>query len=323
MSLTVNDETPLHEEAFRHEALLYAGEDDFLARTAAFVHDGVAAEEPVLVVVSARKIQRLRARLGGDADAVYFADMAEVGTNPARIIPAWRDFVSEHAGGDRRLRGIGEPIWRGRSPAELIEAQRHESLLNVAFAGSPAWWLLCPYDTETLDPAVIDEAYRSHPFIMRDGSQWESAAYRGTEAEAAPFAAPLPEPPGQSPELTFGSSAGSLHALRAFVSRHAANAGLAAERVADFVLAAHEVAANSLRHGGGHGTLRIWRDGDALVCEVRDRGHISDPLVGRERPAAERGGGAGLWVANQLCDLVQLRSLPTGTVVRLHLSLSR
>ena len=60
---------------------------------------------------------------------------------------------------------------------------------------------------------------------------------------------------------------------------------------------------------------------DAVVCEVRDGGHIDAPLVGRERPSLERPGGRGLWLVNQLCDLVQIRSFPTGTVVRLHMRL--
>jgi MEDS: MEthanogen/methylotroph, DcmR Sensory domain len=64
-----------------------------------------------------------------------------VAANPARIIPAWRDFVAS-VDGRGHARGIGEPIWAERTPAELVECQRHETLLNLAFAGVPAWWLL-------------------------------------------------------------------------------------------------------------------------------------------------------------------------------------
>jgi MEDS: MEthanogen/methylotroph, DcmR Sensory domain len=60
--------------SYRHEALIYAGEDDFVAKTTAFLREGVEAGEPALVVVSARKIERLRESLNGDADAVVFAD---------------------------------------------------------------------------------------------------------------------------------------------------------------------------------------------------------------------------------------------------------
>lgn len=112
-------------ETFRHEALLYAGAEGFVAGTVPFILDGVAAGEPVFVVVGQEKINLLRANLSGDAKAVQFVDTADVGRNPARIIPAWRDFVDANEG--RRLRGIGEPIWQGRSSAELVECQRHES----------------------------------------------------------------------------------------------------------------------------------------------------------------------------------------------------
>jgi hypothetical protein len=180
---------------FRHEALLYAGEDEFVETTSPFVRDGVEAHESVLVVISARKIGLLREALGDAAAEVQFADMAEVGTNPARIIPAWREFVDRRSGGCP-VRGIGEPIWAARGAAELVECQRHESLLNLAFADTPSFWLVCPYDASTLGSGVLDEAHRSHPFVL-GGSRQESTTYRGLEAIAAPFAEPLPEPGGR------------------------------------------------------------------------------------------------------------------------------
>src|ERR1700760_3343521 len=65
---------------------------------------------------------------------------------------------------------------------------------------------------------------------------------------------------------------GSLFALRAAVSAHAAAAGLTGNRLYDVVTVAHELAANAVRHGAGHGRLRLWvRDG-VLHCEVSDDG---------------------------------------------------
>jgi anti-sigma regulatory factor (Ser/Thr protein kinase) len=90
-------------------------------------------------------------------------------------------------------------------------------------------------------------------------------------------------------------------------------------RTEDFVLAANEIATNSVRYGGGRGVLRIWDEDDALVCEIRDAGLIDLPLAGRERPQPGQTSGFGLWLANHLCDLVQVRSDPAGTVVRLHM----
>ena len=308
-----------HEEGdagFCHEALFYAGLDEFLHGTAAFIRDGVAAGEPALVVVSAEKGELLRGELGAAAEHVQFADMAQVGGNPARIIQAWRDFVAERSPG-RPVRGIGEPIGPDRSPAQLVESQRHETLLNLAFAETPAFWLMCPYDTAALDPAVIDEALRSHPLVCRDGDHAHSAAYAGLGAAAAPFSEPLPEPPVASKELYF--EAASLAALRQYVALRASDAGLTSRRAEDLLLAVNEVATNSLRHAEGWGVLRIWEEPHALICEVRDGGTFRTPLAGRERPVPDQIGGFGLWLSNQVCDLVQIRSFPAGSVVRLHM----
>jgi anti-sigma regulatory factor (Ser/Thr protein kinase) len=294
-------------EPFSHELLLYAGEDEFVAGAVAFLREGIEAGEPALVVVGAAKIDRLCAALDGHSERVVFADMAEVGSNPARIIPAWRDFVDRHGAAGRPFRGIGEPIWAERSAAELVECQRHESLLNLAFERAPGWRLLCPYDTESLPTAVIDEALRSHPWVVHRGARRASAAFRGLDASAAPFDEPLLEPVGAVEELRFGAQ--SLAAVRELVRGRAGEAGLGAAKTNDAVLAVNEVAANSIRHGGGEGRLRVWEDDGALVCEVRDAGRIDAPLVGRERPRNAQESGRGVWMANQLWDQVEVLAL--------------
>jgi anti-sigma regulatory factor (Ser/Thr protein kinase) len=301
---------------FRHEALLYAGADEFLGGTLPFLREGVAAGEPMLVVVDAAKIRALRAALGPDAGCVHFADMAKVGANPARIIPAWQEFVDEHAVEGRQFRGIGEPIWEERSAAELAECQRHESLLNLAFSGAPAWWLLCPYDTKALDTLVIDEARRSHPWILNGSGHEQSPWYRGLEGSAA-SEAPLPPPDHDTVDIEFGPR--SLGAIRRFAMTHATEGGLNDMQIADLVLVVNEIATNSLRHGGGCGILRMWQEDGTVIAEVTDSGYFSQPLVGRVKPTVQRENGRGMWLANQLCDLVQLRSSPEGTVVRMHM----
>jgi anti-sigma regulatory factor (Ser/Thr protein kinase) len=303
--------------AFAHEALLYAGEDEFVAATASFVREGVDAVEPVLVVVGEEKITRLREELNEHADGVLFADMADIGSNPARIIPAWETFVGDHLCKDRPVRGIGEPIWSGRSSDELVECQRHEWLINLAFANAPAWRLLCPYDTASLDDEVIVEALRSHPTVLRNGRHAASDEYQALDGRPRPFELPLPEPPSDVLELTFDGN--QLAGSRQLVARCSADAGLSTARSRDLVLAVNELLTNSIRHGGGDGRLRLWQDDGRLVCEVEDRGWIGDPLAGRRRPDPDQPGGRGLWMANQLCDLVQLRSAAHRTIVRLHM----
>jgi anti-sigma regulatory factor (Ser/Thr protein kinase) len=304
-------------EPFRHEAFFYGTESEFLDGATAFIDGAVREREPILVVVSARKIDLLRSRLGAASKKVRFADMADVGVNPARIIPAWAEFVEDHVG--RRTRGIGEPIWPQRSAAELVECQLHESLLNVAFAPSAGFSLMCPYDTTALEQSVVDEARRSHPYVSQCGTRSASGSYAGTDKLAEPLATPLPEPSGPSVDLPF--EVGTLRALRSFVRRHATEAGFGETRVDDAVIAVNEVASNSVHHARSGGLLRMWRTPDALLCEVSDRGHLDEPLVGRVRPELDAQTGRGLWIVNQLCDLVQMRVMPTGTTVRMHFRL--
>jgi anti-sigma regulatory factor (Ser/Thr protein kinase) len=240
--------------------------------------------------------------------------MAKAGRNPARIIPAWRRFVDEHAGPGVRLRGIGEPISVERDADELVECQRHESLLNLAFRSAEAFWLLCPYDAHALSEEVLEEARRSHPYVTERGYAHASMSYAPTER----LGEPLPDPPPGAAALEFGQ--GPLEPVRRFVAEQALRAGLTRHRGLDAVVAVNEVASNSIEHGAGGGVLRIWNGKRRFVCEVQDGGRLDDPLADRRLPVEESSHGRGFWIANQLCDLVQVRSLRTGTVVRLHIA---
>jgi anti-sigma regulatory factor (Ser/Thr protein kinase) len=306
----------LVENAFRHEALFYDGEDGFLRGTLPFVTAALDAGEPVLVAVRRERAAALRHALADAARQVRFVDMEELGRNPARIIPAWREFLSEHADGDQPVRGVGEPVWPGRSEAELDECERHESLLNVAFTYGPAWSLLCPYDLGELEPEQVSAARVTHPAVTHEGVSRRSEAYRPLHRAPSAFTGPLAEPPRDRDELAFTFR--GLGAVRRLVWARSQHAGLVGEASEDLVLAVNELVTNSVQYGGGGGTLRIWSNGDELVCDVRDRGYIEDPLVGRIAPPLDQHGGRGLWLVNHLCDLVQIRSTPNGTVVRVH-----
>jgi anti-sigma regulatory factor (Ser/Thr protein kinase) len=297
---------------FRHEALIYADAEEFLDGTVPFLRGALEAGEPALVAVSRARAGLLEAELGDDAAAIHFADMEALGRNPARIIPFWREFVDEHGG--RPVSGIGEPVWPGRDRHEIDECQRHEALLNRAFADSPpVWSLLCPYDGGALEDEVLEKVGASHPHVAREGLISASADYvEGIDC----FSGELPGRPPVMVAIDFRRD--GLAQVRRRVEGAAELTGLAARSRADLVLAASELAANSIVHGGGGGTLRIWRNGERLVVEIEDRGLVEGPLVGRVRPGPTELGGRGLWIANQLCDLVQIRSGAHGTTVRLH-----
>ena len=304
------------DQAFRHEALLYEGSDDFVREMTSFAREGLDLGEPVLVVVIPPKIDLLREALGDRAADVRFADMSEVGRNPSRIIPVWQEFVATHANGGR-VRGIGEPIWAGRTEEEITESQRHEALINLAFTGAPAY-ILCPYDVTGLDPSVIDESFRSHPMMVTNGSAGPSDSYRGLDEIAKPFDSPLPRPPGRQVRLAI--EPGELEAIRRFVAGYACDAGLSRPRTHDLVLAVNELTTNTLKHSGGGGQFRMWHENGSIVAEVRDAGRIEPPLAGRKAPSVGQESGMGLWIVNQLCDLVQVRVSDAGSVVRVHMT---
>ena len=301
------------QERFAHEAVFYDGPAQHADAVVPFIRDGVTAEEPVLVAMLPDVTVEVRDRLGSDSRWVTFVDMADLGANPARIIPAWRQFLAARRQGGP-VRGVGEPIWPGRRPAEMSEAVLHEGLLNVAFDDGPAWRLLCPYDAQGLPADVLAEARRTHPTVT--GTPAGAIHYGGHGHPQHAFATELPAPPGEATRIDFGAE--DLSTLRAVVRRLVAAARLDHDAGDDLVLAAHELAMNSVQHGGGTGTLLTWQDPDALVVEVRDTGTIEDPLIGRAMPDFGGVSGRGIWMANQLCSLVQVRSGGDGTQVRLH-----
>jgi len=308
-------ESPATAGPFRHVGFFYRAASEYATTVAAFLGDGVAAGEPAFIAVPEGRLSLVADALGADARRVEFADMTEMGRNPARIIPRVQAFVDLHAG--QHVRYVGEPIWASRSRAELREATRHEALVNLAFAGADAE-ILCPYDTTRLGQAVIAEARQTHPLLLSGGDGGTSLEYSGPFRLPSSCGAPLPAWPDTAMIHTYRSD---LSQVRALVLKSAREAGLPDERAGDLVLAVSEVAANTLRHTPSSGTLAIWHDPHEIVCEIRDDGVISDPLAGRRRPAPDALGGHGLWLVHQVCDLVELRSDTTGTTVRMHMAI--
>jgi anti-anti-sigma factor len=125
-------------------------------------------------------------------------------------------------------------------------------------------------------------------------------------------------PGGQSPVLEQEFDDGSLYALRAAVAAHASRAGLSEGRTGDLVLVVHELAANAIRHGAGHGRLRLWTAAGAVRCEITDDGPAeADPDAARWPVES----GHGLWLARQVADQASLDSGPSGTVAAVSFAL--
>jgi anti-sigma regulatory factor (Ser/Thr protein kinase) len=303
-------------DGFLHRALLYRGAAEFRASVERCLRGGLARAEPVLIATSPGKVSWLRRELNGDTAGVAFTDLTELGRNPARIIPAIRSFMDRYPG--RRVRWVGEPVWPDRSAAELREAARYEALVNTAFSGTPAT-IMCLYDQAGLTPSVLDDAGCTHPALLRHGSAEEtSPSYLGPDGLPPGCDGPLSSPPAAAERLAYERD---LRPVRSLVTRCARRARLPARRITDLVLAASEVAANTLRHTQAGGTVHLWHDEQELLCQITDSGVIADRLAGYRVPADDLPGGKGLWLVNQVCDLVEVRTSPDGTTICLHMRL--
>jgi hypothetical protein len=298
-------------DTYRHECLLYAGTDGFLDAVVPFVRDGLARQEPVLVAVAEPRLAAVRSALTGDAERVMFADMADLGHNPALIIPAWRDFIERFGGVGHPIRGVGEPIWASRHREVIVEAQLHEALLNVAVAPDVPLWLLCPYDTAALDEQIVVEATRSHPVVVESDNYRVSHRYGGASHAGRLFGSPRAEPRGAVTPIRFDpGDHGHVGDILAF----AATAGVRIDRAVKRAAAVDQVAA-AADQVSAEVDIRVWSEHAALICEVTDAATVRDPMVGRgARSSSARDRAVRL--ANEMCDLVQVSSGPGGTATR-------
>jgi anti-sigma regulatory factor (Ser/Thr protein kinase) len=309
---------PPGDDAFRHEIFLYGNDNEYVSVLSEFVQDGLAGGESVLVVLPGDRLSALRSVLADREGLVQFADMSVVGENPGRIFGVWREFLD---GCEGPARGIGEPVFVGRDPDQIEECRRHERLLDIAFAGRP-FQLLCLYDATGLGDDVLDDARAVHPVVLHAGGRTVSPTFHIDELLTDLFQGSLSPSPATRVELEFGRQ--ELAAVRRFVGTQAAQAGLEGDAITDIVLAADEIATNYVVHGGSRAAIGCWADGEWFVCEIQGSGTIRDPFAGRVRPQADQIGGRGLWLANQLCDLVQIRNTgDDGSIIRMRARLPR
>lgn len=270
-------------QSYRHEAFLWHGLNDLLAGLVPFVRDGIEAGEAVMVAVTPEHIAWIRDEVGPSASRVHFVDMTQLGHNPARIIPAWQEFLDDWSGAGRPARSVGEPIWVGRRPEELLECQLHEALLNLAVDPELPFWLVCPYYAERLDDEVLAEARRSHPAIATSATYQGSPEYRGHPHAQAMFSTALPLL-GEQDAGTTGNWSDPAAAAR-HVTLEAAAANLWSHKVVALTDAVRELAADILGRGATRAVVRLWDATGSVVCEVVDTRGTGDLLAGRRAPA--------------------------------------
>lgn len=296
---------------FRHPALFYRGDSEYLDGVVPFLLEGLDRGEPVAVAVPGRNLLLAEKALGPRSGEVRLIDLHQAGRNPGAILPTvLLAFAGEHAG---PVRIVVEPIWPGRTAAEYSACVLHEALINTAFAGR-AVAVLCPYDTAALAPGVLADAGRTHPELWEPAGRSVSPHY-DPDRVRADLTRPL-ESPAAAVEREF--DVGQLATLRGFTEIWAARHGLRRPRRDDFALAIAELTTNSVLYGGGTGILRLWAEDEHVVAEVTDDGTITEPLAGRVPPPAATLGGRGLLLVNRLADLVRTYWVPGRTTTRVH-----
>jgi anti-sigma regulatory factor (Ser/Thr protein kinase) len=297
-----------------HTAFLYRHAHEFTDAAALLAEANYRAGEAMLVLATNPLLDNLRPRLARYGSAITVAELTSLGTDPGRVLAMIRKFVSDLRG--RPARCVQEVGWPGRHEEELAEAIRYEALVSMALAGSNAS-LICGYQTQINDDCLAS-AQAVHPAIIQGGRVHAVSIPNGSLGGRLPAEA-LSSPPSWATAFTFRDDQAKV---RRFAVEQARRAGLPDSRIIDVQIAVAELAANTFNHTSGPGTLTVWTQGEEIVCQVSDTGHITDPLAGTFRPdPAAPGNNRGLWLVHQVADLVQVRTGPSGTTVRVHLRL--
>jgi anti-sigma regulatory factor (Ser/Thr protein kinase) len=297
-----------------HQAIIYRTVGELIGAAAPVLHAGVRAGERVVAIVDTSVADGLRDWLGPAAAAVEFTSPDEAMSLPAQnMVAATRRQVQALIGaGASAVTMVGQhQPWMPNSDLAWWDAA-----FNVVLAELPVT-LVCAC------PAAAQQASRvirqTHPWVRTDRGVAPNPAYRDAASVLADH--PPGAPPALGPcnvSLSFSSNE-DLVELREHTSRHGRATGLPAGRVGDLVLAVTELAANSIEHGAGHGTVQIWTEPGGLTVDVRDPGRMSHLLPGLRLPSTASLRGRGLWLGRELCEAMHVWHTEAGTGVRVRI----
>jgi anti-sigma regulatory factor (Ser/Thr protein kinase) len=106
-----------------------------------------------------------------------------------------------------------------------------------------------------------------------------------------------------------------LGPIREQIQNLATDQGLRVDHAHRFMLAVYEVAANVVRHGGGHGQLLLWSRDGRLWCEISDHGPgipVQDSLSVQVADPTQKG-WSGLQIARRACTSMDITTDSSGT----------
>ena len=296
----------------RHHALVYDSEDEYLSCAVPFVKAGLEAGEGAIVAHTKPGLAAMREALGPDAREVSFVDVGSAYTRPAQTLaafhsdfrvkleqaPALRTVADVQVGPDRR----DWDLWAG-----------YEAVTNRSFAHLPVW-VVCSYHVDSTPDPIIERVWETHPEVVAGGRSVASERYEDPD-ELLRRLTPPPAPLAGLRSIPFG---GGVEGLREALARELAAQEVSEAKALELLLAATEVGANAIQHGGGIVDVRAGRADGRFVCEIVDGGSgFDDPAAGYLAPRDDI--GQGLWVARQLVWRLELFRTPAGFTARIWL----
>jgi anti-sigma regulatory factor (Ser/Thr protein kinase) len=296
----------------RHNAFIYASQDEYVARSVTFLKEGLEAGHGAIVAHTRHGLAAMREALGSDATAVRFVDVSSTYTRPARTLAAYHKVLADELQGTPSLRAVAD-VQFGRDPREWELWMGYEAVLNRSFAHLPLW-VLCTYNGDRLTDAVLEGVWRTHPEVVA-GEAWSASEHYEDPDHLLRRLTPEPTPISDLRSIGFGHD---VEEFRERLARALADEHLGEGKVLDMLLAATEVAKNAIEHGGGVKDVRVGRPEGRFVCEITDRGPgFDEPAAGYLAPRP--GAGTGLWVARQLTWQIEFFRSPAGFTARLWL----
>jgi anti-sigma regulatory factor (Ser/Thr protein kinase) len=294
--------------ALRHTAFVYESEHEYVARSVAFLRDGLEAGEGCILGHTRHWIATIRDALGPDADRVTFLDLGSTYTRPARAVASYYGTFLGQLRNAPSVRALAE-FQFGPTYEDWDEWVGYEAITNLAYAHLPVW-VVCTYNANGVPERVLNGVSKTHPELHTDG--WQPTDHFEDPRELVRKLTPEPEP---LPELRSISTGDDLEVFREQLARELAAEKVPEGKALDLLVAGTEIAANAVRHGAGIAEVRVGNAEGRFVCEVIDRGSgFDDPVAGYLAP--REGTGTGLWVARQLTWRLETFRSPRGFGVR-------
>jgi len=298
-------------EAMRHDAFVYDSDEDYAARSAGFLREGLDAGECCVVAHNRAGLALMRDALGPDADRTVFVNLSWTYTRPARAVAAYHGTFVRLLREAPSVRAVAE-FQFGPSFDDWQEWQGYEAITNLAYDHLPVW-VVCTYPANRLPDAVLDGVLRTHNEVLTD--RWAESERFEDPRDVVRRLTPEPEP---LPGLRTWSAGQDLERFREKLAGDLVAEGVPGAKALEMLVASTEVAANAVQHGDGIEAVRVGRVDGRFVCELIDRGEgFDDPVAGYLAPRPGR--GTGLWVARQLTWRLESFHSPRGFTVRLWL----